>query len=176
MAALDWVSKSFIGALNTFEEGVVLIVLPSSGLLVRMVLENLLSGSDFDLFIRSLVTVFRKSKNGIVVLTLCECKLDTQRGTRTHKGTNPPVLGITGEHQWVLRLTYLTRLIVFDLLGFGLSLDAFIFRKRATMPFAASIGQEVWANRLNLAHDRWRQCADSFEVWVFFTSSNPILG
>jgi hypothetical protein len=56
--------------LDTFEEAVVLISLPSGSLLVRMMAQDLLPMGFLDLLVRGPVAVFGKAKYGVVVLSL----------------------------------------------------------------------------------------------------------
>lgn len=77
-----------------------------------------------------------------------------------------PVLGITEEHGWVLRLTDLSSIIILNLLHAVLGLDAVILREGALVTGTTGVGQEVWADRLNAAVIGTGDSADSLEVFV----------
>jgi hypothetical protein len=69
LTTLDGVEQDFGSFLNTLEEAVVLGT-SSRGLLIRVVTEDLLAMSALDLFFCRLVTVFRETKDGIMILCL----------------------------------------------------------------------------------------------------------
>ena len=72
LSALDWIKKDFGGFLDTFEKAVVLSA-SSSSLLIWVMSKNLLAVSALDLVFGSFVSVFRETKDGVVILLLRKC-------------------------------------------------------------------------------------------------------
>lgn len=101
-----------------------------------------------------------------------------------------PVLGLTLQHQRVLRLVNIIGILLLDALDICLGLDAVVFGESALVTllhgrvsidvewlgdietYSAGIGQEVWANRLNVAVVGFAQLADGLEVLL----ASPALG
>lgn len=83
-----------------------------------------------------------------------------------------PILGIAGEHHWILRLADLSCIVILDLLDILLGLDAVILGKGTLVTGTAGVGEEVRTNRLDAALSCGRELANSLEV--FF--GRPALG
>lgn len=70
LTTLGRVEKNFSSLLNTLEEAVVFVALAGGGLLIGVMAEDLLAVGALDLFGGSLVAVFAKTEDGVVILTL----------------------------------------------------------------------------------------------------------
>ena len=77
-----------------------------------------------------------------------------------------PVLGLTLEQHWVLRLAHLTLVSVLDVLGLLLSLDTVILGKGTLMASTAGMGEEVGANGLDAALSSTGELTNGLEVLV----------
>lgn len=89
-----------------------------------------------------------------------------------HDKTYLPVLGLTLKHHGVLRLADVAVVVLLDVLGLLLGLDAVILGEGALVAGTAGMGQEVRANRLNGALGRAGSLADGLEVLL----GRPALG
>lgn len=69
LAAFDRVRENFMGALNAFEE-LIILGLSLCSFLVWMMAENFLAVGRLDLGVGCFVAVFREAENGVVVLPL----------------------------------------------------------------------------------------------------------
>lgn len=70
LTTLGGVEKNFGSLLNTLEKAVVFVALAGSSLLVGVMAEDLLAVGTLDLFGGSLVAVFAKTEDGVVILAL----------------------------------------------------------------------------------------------------------
>ena len=75
MTTLGGVEKNFGSLLNTLEKAVVFVALASSSLLVGVMAEDLLAVGTLDLFGSSLVAVFAKTEDGVVILALLKISI-----------------------------------------------------------------------------------------------------
>lgn len=82
------------------------------------------------------------------------------------KSTNLPVLGLTLKKHSILRLAHVALVIVLDLLGALLSLDAVILGKGALVAGSSGVGEEVRADRLDAALDSLRELAEGLEIFL----------
>jgi len=78
--------------------------------------------------------------------------------------THLPVLAVTLEHHGILRLADIALLVLLDLGGALLGLDAVILREGALVAGAAGMGEEVRANRLNHPLAGARDLANRLEI------------
>lgn len=83
-----------------------------------------------------------------------------------------PVLGFTLEHHGVLGLADLACILLLDVLGTLLGLDAIILGEGALVTGAAGVGEEVRADGLDGALGRGSDLADGLEVLI----SGPSFG
>lgn len=77
-----------------------------------------------------------------------------------------PILGIALQHQWVLGLRDLAIVLVLDLLGSLLGLDAVVLRESALVALSAGVGEEVRADGLDAALGRGGKVTNSLEILV----------
>lgn len=75
LTTLGGVEKNFGSLLNTLEKAVVFVALASSSLLVGVMAEDLLAVGTLDLFGSSLVAVFAKTEDGVVILALLKISI-----------------------------------------------------------------------------------------------------
>lgn len=167
LTALDGVKQNLGRLLDALEE-VVIVAAAGRGLLIGVVLEDLLAVGALDLLLGGLVTVLGDTQDRVVVLLLCADVLSAARSLFKKGGAVSylPVLGFTLKHHRVLRLTDLARVLLLDVLGTLLGLDAVILGEGALVAGAAGVSEEVRANGLDRALGRGSDLADGLEVLV----------
>ena len=155
--------RSFSGLLDTLEEAVVLRA-TSSGFLVRVMAKDLLAVGAFDLLLSGLVSVFRQTENGVVILAL-RMTIKFIQVTKDQL-TNLPILRISSEHHWVFRFADLAGIIILDLLGTFLCLDSIVLGKCALVASPTSMSEEMRSNGLDAALSRSRDAANGFKIFL----------
>jgi hypothetical protein len=173
LAALGGVEENLGGLLDALEE-VVILRSARGGLLVGVVLEDLLAVGTLDLVLSGLVSELGETEDLVVILRLKTHGISKQFGFHRWgpRHIYLPVLGITLEHQRVLRLAVVFLVVLLDLLGGLLGLDAVILGEGALVAGTAGVGQEVRANGLDGALGRRGDGGDGLEVLL----SRPSLG
>jgi hypothetical protein len=80
--------------------------------------------------------------------------------------THLPVLGVALQHERVLGLADLARVVVLDLLDVLLGLDALVLGEGALVALAAGVGEESRADGLDFELGGGREAADGLELLV----------
>lgn len=172
LAALDRVKKNFGGLLDALEELVVFLA-ALSGLLVRMVLEDLLAVGLLDLVLSSLPAILGDTENLVVILRLVY-KVITGSMVQPHWGVSSylPVLGLSLEHHGVLGLANVAHITILNLARAFLGLNAIILGEGTLMTGSTSVSEEVRSHRLNAALYCLRELSDGLEILL----SGPVAG
>lgn len=88
--------------------------------------------------------------------------------------TDLPILCISLQHQWILGLADLTRVVILGLLDLGKCLDAVIFGECTAVTLASSIREELCAIGFDFSIHGAREFSQLFEMRVGFAIALPI--